>query len=78
MTTMIVGRGGEVTLPGDVRGRYGMSPDTTVRLVETRAGLLLVPITDDPISEALALELSQWQELGRQSLEMFPYEEQPE
>ena len=77
MTTMIVGRGGEVTLPGDVRGRYGMSPDTTVRLVETRAGLLLVPITDDPISEALALELSKWQELGRQSLEMFPYEEQP-
>jgi len=78
MTTMIVGRSGEVTLPGDVRGRYGMSPDTTVRLVETRAGLLLVPITDEPISEALALELSQWQELGRQSLEMFPYEEQPE
>ena len=77
MTTMIVGGGGEVTLPGDVRGRYGMSPDSTVRLAETRAGLLLVPITDEPISEALALELSQWQELGRQSLERFPYEEQP-
>jgi len=26
MTTMIVGRGGEVTLPGDVRGRDIMNP----------------------------------------------------
>ena len=77
MTTIIVGRSGEVTLPGDVRRRYGMSPDTTLRLVETQAGLLLVPITDVPMSEALALELSLWQELGRRSLEMFPYEEEP-
>lgn len=32
-------------------------------------------MTDDPMSEALALELSQWQELGHRSLEMFPCEE---
>ena len=71
-----VGQGGEVTLPGDVRDRYGMSPETQVRLVETQAGLLLVPLSGEPMSEALAQELAQWQELGRQSWEMFPYEEE--
>ena len=28
------------------------------------------------MSEDLAQELAQWQELGRQSWEMFPYEEE--
>ena len=74
MTTTI-GRGGEFTLPSDIQMRYGMLPETAIRLIETQAGVLLIPITDEPMSEALTQELRQWQELGRQSLEMFPYEE---
>lgn len=34
------------------------------------------PPADEPMTEALALELAQWQELGRQALEAFPYEEE--
>ena len=43
MTQLIVGHRGEVTLPDTVRERYGLSPETPVRLVETRSGILLVP-----------------------------------
>ena len=78
MTIMTIGRGGEVTLPGDVRERYGMGPETTVRLVETQAGLLLVPLTEEPMNAELRQELAQWQELSRQSWEAFPYEEASE
>jgi len=72
MTTMTIGRGGEITLPSDIQVQCGLLPETSVRLVETQAGLLLIPITGEPMGEALLLELAQWQELGRQSLEMFP------
>ena len=77
MTTMTAGRGGEVTLPGNVRDWYGLLPETEVRLVEAQAGLLLVPLSDEPMSDALMQELAQWQELGRQSWQMFPYEKDP-
>ena len=34
------------------------------------------PPADESMSEVLALELAQWQELGRQALELFPYAEE--
>ena len=40
MTTMTIGHGGEVTLPDDVQERYGLRPEVSVRLIETRSGLL--------------------------------------
>ncbi len=51
-----------MTLPGDVRDRYGMTLESAVRLVETRTGLLLVPLTDEPMGKALTQELAQWRE----------------
>jgi bifunctional DNA-binding transcriptional regulator/antitoxin component of YhaV-PrlF toxin-antitoxin module len=76
MTVLTVGRGGEVTLPDRVRQRYGLTPTSSVRVVETRGGILLIPQTSAPISEELAKELEDWQALGAQAWSMFTYEDE--
>ena len=68
--------GGKITLPDDLLNRYGLSEDTPIRIIETRSGILLVPLTDEPMSESLKAELEEWQSLGAESLEMFPYEDE--
>ena len=75
MTTTIVGRDGQVTLPSDVQERYGLRPEVSVRLIETRSGLLLVPLTDAPMSAELAQELQEWQAIGADTWAQFPYED---
>lgn len=59
-----VGAGGEIALPGDVRRRYHLAPDTPVRVVETRGGILLVPLTGEAPQGDFAKELADWQSLG--------------
>lgn len=70
----VVGQDGRVALSEETRQRYRLLPDTPVRVVETRGGILLVPLTDGPMSPELAAELSQWQSLGAGSWDQFPYE----
>jgi bifunctional DNA-binding transcriptional regulator/antitoxin component of YhaV-PrlF toxin-antitoxin module len=72
---LLVEDGGKISLPDDVRDRYGLTPETPLRIIETRGGILLVPLTNESMSESLARELDEWQALGTASLEMFPYEE---
>ncbi len=60
MTSLTVGRGGEIALPEAVRERYGLIPDAPVRVIETRTGILLVPLTDAQMSPELAWELAEW------------------
>ena len=57
MTNVIVGRQGEVILPEAVLNRYGFVPDIAIRVAETKGGVLLVPITDGPMSGSLADEV---------------------
>lgn len=78
MEILTVGPSGQIELPDDVRDRYGLSPSTPVRIVETRGGILLVPLGDGPMSPELAEELAAWQALGAQGWEMFPFEEEGE
>jgi bifunctional DNA-binding transcriptional regulator/antitoxin component of YhaV-PrlF toxin-antitoxin module len=78
MEILTVGPAGQIELPDEVRDRYGMAPATTIRLIETRGGVLLVPMGDHPMSPELAEELAQWQALGAQSWEMFPFDEEGE
>ncbi len=66
---------GSVALPADVRQHYGLAPDTPIRLIETRNGILLVPLTEVPMSAELAAELEQWQAASATTWEMFPYED---
>ena len=77
-SSLHVEEGGKISLPEDVRERYGLAPDTPLRIIETRNGILLVPLTDEPMSEELRGELEEWQALGAASLEMFPYEDAEE
>jgi bifunctional DNA-binding transcriptional regulator/antitoxin component of YhaV-PrlF toxin-antitoxin module len=74
LDTLTIEEGGKVTIPDKVRARYGFEPNTPVRMIETHSGILLVPLTDAPMSETLKAELSEWQSLAAESLEMFPYE----
>ena len=76
MTVLTVGRSGEVTLPDHLRQRYGLTPATPVRVVETRGGILLIPQTAEPMSEVLAKELEDWQTLGADAWALFPYEDE--
>lgn len=72
---LVVEDGGKITLPETVRDRYGLAEDTPLRIIQTRTGILLVPITSEPMKEELRSELEEWQSLGAESLEPFPYED---
>jgi bifunctional DNA-binding transcriptional regulator/antitoxin component of YhaV-PrlF toxin-antitoxin module len=76
MTVLTVGSSGEVRLPDQIRERYGLSPAAALRVIETRGGILLVPQTKEPMSEELAKELEEWQSLGGDAWDMFPYEDE--
>ncbi len=59
--TLTVDDGGKITLPDPVRDRYQLRPDALVRIIETRNGILLVPLTNEPMSDELRRELEDWQ-----------------
>jgi len=67
--------GGKITLPAAVRSRYGLAEHTPVRVIETRTGILLVPLTQEPMSESLADEPKAWRSIGAESFDLFPYDE---
>jgi bifunctional DNA-binding transcriptional regulator/antitoxin component of YhaV-PrlF toxin-antitoxin module len=73
---LIIENGGKITLPETVRDRYGLAQDTPIRMIETQNGILLIPLINEPMSAALQAELEEWQSLGNESLEMFPYEDE--
>ena len=74
-TNLVVGHEGEIALPIDVRERYGLVPKSPVRMVETRTGILLIPLTSDPMSLALQQELEEWQAGTTEAWALFPYDE---
>ena len=69
---VFVDNDGAITLPEEVLKHYGLSENMCVRIVETRCGILLIPLTDEPMSETLLAELEEWQSLGAESIEIFP------
>jgi len=75
METLTVGSEGQFSLPSKLRERYGMKRDTAVRVVETRSGLLLVPLTNASMTPELARELEEWQDASAETWDLFPYEE---
>ncbi len=74
MSQNLILENGKITLPREVVGRYGFENDTPVRMIETGNGILLIPLTDGPMTESLQAELEEWQALGSETFEMFPYE----
>ncbi|HMC28701.1 MAG TPA: AbrB/MazE/SpoVT family DNA-binding domain-containing protein [Verrucomicrobiae bacterium] len=76
MKSLTVGESGEIALPPELRARYGLSSETPVRVIETRTGILLVPLTAEPMSPELIRELAEWSALAAQTWESFPYDSQ--
>lgn len=76
MNHLTIGPGGELALPDALRERYGLETDAPVRVIETRSGILLVPLTDAPMSPELQRELAEWQSLGASTWEMFEYQDE--
>ena len=72
---LLVENGGKITLPEDLIDRYHLEEDKALRVIETRNGILLVPLTDEPMNDALRAELEAWQALGAENFEMFSFEE---
>lgn len=80
---MTIEDGGKITLPDDLLpddllSRYGLAKRTSVRVIATRAGILLVPLTSEPMSNELFSELEAWQSIGNEGFEIFPYDEKPQ
>ena len=63
----------QLSLPAEVCERYGLEPRTPVRIVETRSGILLVPLTDAPMTAELERELAEWQAAGAHAWDLLPY-----
>jgi bifunctional DNA-binding transcriptional regulator/antitoxin component of YhaV-PrlF toxin-antitoxin module len=74
--SLVVDAGGKITLPDAVRARYGFEEQMRVRIIETSKGVLLIPLTDEPMSPELISELEEWQSLSIATLEIFPYEDE--
>jgi bifunctional DNA-binding transcriptional regulator/antitoxin component of YhaV-PrlF toxin-antitoxin module len=70
--------GAEMILPAAVRDRYSLKAGVSVRIIETRDGILLIPLTDDPMPEEFEQELADWQELGAEAWETFARFEEAE
>ncbi len=74
--TVTVPYGKDLTLPDVVRDRLGLSPDTPVRMIETRDGLLLIPLTGESMPQDLLTEIADWQNLRSDTLADFPYDDE--
>lgn len=66
---------GKFTLPDEIVERYQFKRETQFRIIETQKGVLLIPLTDEPMSDELKTELEEWQAIGADSWEMFDFEE---
>lgn len=74
MSTVTVGIHGEISLPKDIRERHGIGPNTSLRILEIRSGILIIPFTDEPMSEDLSRELAEWQGLSASAWDSFSFE----
>ena len=72
---LTVEENGKLTLPNEILERYRITKETRFRIIETQKGVLLIPLTDKPMSDELKNEIEDWQSLGAKSWDMFDYGE---
>jgi AbrB family looped-hinge helix DNA binding protein len=51
-TTSKVTTKGQIVIPKRIREKYGIHPATSIRWVEKKEGILMIPDSDDPIAAA--------------------------
>ena len=71
MSNLMMTKDGLISLPPEVREKHGFTAETPIRVVETRSGILLIPLTRAPMCEELAKELAEWQALSLSTWDMF-------
>ncbi len=52
MITSSVSTRGQLVIPHELRKKYGIGPHSQVRWIDTGQGLMLVPLTDDPVTSS--------------------------
>jgi bifunctional DNA-binding transcriptional regulator/antitoxin component of YhaV-PrlF toxin-antitoxin module len=52
MTTSSVSTRGQLVIPYRLREKYGIKPHSIVRWIDTGQGLMLIPVTDDPVTSS--------------------------
>jgi bifunctional DNA-binding transcriptional regulator/antitoxin component of YhaV-PrlF toxin-antitoxin module len=72
---LTVKESGDLTLPADIIERYQIEKEMQFRIIETQKGVLLIPLTEESMSEELKTELEEWQEVGAEGWDMFEYAE---
>lgn len=77
MSNVMMTKDRMIPLPAEVCEKHGFRPETPIRIVETQSGVLLAPLTGEPMSPELLQELADWQSLSSSAWEQFPYEECP-
>ncbi|HLK56460.1 MAG TPA: AbrB/MazE/SpoVT family DNA-binding domain-containing protein [Chthonomonadaceae bacterium] len=73
MTILTIGQSGQIALPESMREHYGLKPNTLVRVIETRTGILSTPLTEESMSEELKQELAEWEALSAETWNLLPY-----
>jgi bifunctional DNA-binding transcriptional regulator/antitoxin component of YhaV-PrlF toxin-antitoxin module len=69
---------GDLTLPAHVIERYHIQKEMQFRIIPTQKGVLLVPLTDQPMNGELKSEIGEWQAIGAEGWDKFEYEENTE
>jgi bifunctional DNA-binding transcriptional regulator/antitoxin component of YhaV-PrlF toxin-antitoxin module len=72
---LTVKESGDLTLPADIIERYQIEKEMQFRVIETQKGVLLIPLTDEPMNRELKAEIEEWQGIGTEGWDMFEYEE---
>jgi bifunctional DNA-binding transcriptional regulator/antitoxin component of YhaV-PrlF toxin-antitoxin module len=52
MMTSSVSTRGQLVIPYKLRKKYGIKPHSIVRWMDTGQGLMLIPLTDDPVTSS--------------------------
>ena len=67
---------GKFTLPDDIVERYQFKRETQFRIIETQKGVLLVPMTNEPMNERTEIRTRRMASNRRENAwEMFDFEE---
>ena len=72
---LTVKESGDLTLPADIIERYQIEKEMQFRIIETQKGVLLIPLTDEPMNGELKAEVEEWQGIGAEGWDMFEYTE---
>lgn len=67
MTALLLEPNGTIKLPKKSLKRYGFEEKMPIRVIETKEGVLLIPLTNQPMKDELKQEIAKWQEAASET-----------